>query len=89
MIFGPPPSTFSIIKQNQITRNYVVSEFRGRLSDGLAERSTILSQDFKVAMDRVIMGEDISLFDRAVADWRRMGGDEIIQEVNEWWAVTR
>jgi putative aldouronate transport system substrate-binding protein len=35
----------------------------------------------------IIIGElPMSAFDDYVAQWMSLGGDQIIQEVNEWWA---
>jgi putative aldouronate transport system substrate-binding protein len=33
----------------------------------------------------VVMGADISVWDRAVARWKADGGDQITKEVNDWY----
>ena len=34
---------------------------------------------------KIILGESIDTFDRFVEDWKKLGGDQITQEVNEWY----
>jgi hypothetical protein len=31
-------------------------------------------------------GKPIEAFDDMVTQWKQLGGDQVIQEVNEWWA---
>lgn len=34
---------------------------------------------------KIILGESIDTFDQFVEDWKKLGGDQITQEVNEWY----
>jgi hypothetical protein len=36
-------------------------------------------------MINVVMGEDISTYEKAVADWFKNGGQEMTDEVNAWY----
>lgn len=38
---------------------------------------------------KIIMGDDINNFDKAVEVWKSNGGDRITQEVNDWYATAK
>ena len=46
----------------------------------------IVNDALSTAMLEVIMGADISVYDKAVEDWFANGGQMITDEVNEWYA---
>ena len=46
----------------------------------------IVNDALSTAMLEVIMGADISVYDKAVEDWFANGGQAITDEVNEWYA---
>ncbi|MFS0778212.1 hypothetical protein ABC255_19705 [Neobacillus sp. 3P2-tot-E-2] len=33
---------------------------------------------------KIILGESIGEFDKFVENWKKLGGDDITKEVNEW-----
>ncbi len=47
----------------------------------------VVNDALNTAMLEVIMGEDISLYDKAVKSWFENGGQTITDEVNEWYAA--
>jgi hypothetical protein len=40
-------------------------------------------------MTEVILGADISVYDRAVRDWFNNGGQQITDEVNQWYKTNK
>ncbi|MNL80521.1 hypothetical protein D3C87_2073990 [compost metagenome] len=40
---------------------------------------------FKIIMNQVSVDE----FDKFVADWKKLGGDQITKEVNDWYAKNK
>ena len=39
---------------------------------------------------KIILGHDtVDSFDKFVEDWKKLGGDKITTEVNEWYATTK
>lgn len=50
-----------------------------------ALKGQVLSDNLHAAMLKVIMGSDISVYQKAVNDWKTNGGDQIIKEQNEWY----
>lgn len=43
----------------------------------------------ETSMLNIIMGDDVSKYDEAIAAWQRGGGDTITQEINEWYETTK
>jgi putative aldouronate transport system substrate-binding protein len=90
MVLGPEPnSTFTIIRQSYESKFYVVNAYQGLPTDTMLEKGSSLNADLEAVMFKVIMGDDISTFDKAVSDWKAMGGDAITKEVNDWYAVNK
>ena len=54
-------------------------------TDTMLEKSADLNQNLASAIQKVILGADISVFDQAVETWKSTGGDTITQEVNDWY----
>ena len=38
---------------------------------------------------RIMMGAQITEFDKFIADWKAAGGDAITKEVNDWYKETK
>ncbi len=64
----------------------VVSEYKSLPTDTMTEKWKDLNDNLSAAMQKVVMGEDISVFDTAVETWKSTGGDQITQEVNDWYS---
>jgi putative aldouronate transport system substrate-binding protein len=54
-------------------------------SDNMQLKQTIINNELKAAMDEVVMGADISVYDAAVRKWLADGGQEITGEVDAWY----
>jgi len=90
LVFGfEPNSTFYLMKQNMINKNYVVNAFQGPYTDTMVENMELMDTSLDEAMFAVIMGADISVFDDAVTVWKAGTGGTMTQEVNEWWAKNK
>lgn len=90
MVLGPEPnSTFTIVNQNYKTNSYVTNQFLGLPTETMLAKINTLDADLEAAMFNVIMGDDISVFDKAVSNWKSMGGDQITKEVNDWYAANK
>lgn len=67
----------------------MMNRFYGTPTPVMAEKMAAL-QTMEVEMiTKIIMGDPIERFDQFVEDWRRTGGDAIIEEVNVWYADNR
>jgi len=59
--------------------------FYGAPTSVMSEKMTALNAMADETITLIIMGEPLSKFDEFVNKWRSMGGDEITEEVNEWY----
>lgn len=60
------------------------------LSPTYLKRSADLDAKFKEAMLKIIMGQEpVESIDKAVAEWKAGGGDQIVREVNEAYAANK
>ncbi|MFU1794070.1 extracellular solute-binding protein [Paenibacillus azoreducens] len=75
------------IQQN---KEYLQNKFYGAPTETMAERQEILTKKrdevyFKIIMNQVSVDE----FDKFVEEWKKLGGDEITKEVNEWYKANK
>ncbi|MCD9024228.1 extracellular solute-binding protein [Cohnella silvisoli] len=61
------------------------NEFYGTPTATMAAKQTTLEKMEYEVFTKIIMGDSIDSFDKFVADWKKVGGDEITKEVNEWY----
>lgn len=81
-------STYSIINQMNEEGRIILSEYKTLPSQEFTETLNLLDYDMMQVMTRVIAGEDISSYDKAVENWLANGGQELTDEVNAWYAGT-
>lgn len=73
----------SILQQVADNRG-IMNQFYGAPTPVMAEKMATLRTMEDEMVTKIIMGDPIENFDAFVADWYRLGGREIIDEVNEW-----
>jgi len=61
-----------------------LNRFYGVPTATMAEKMPTLQPMEEEVITKVIMGEPIAMFDQFVENWYRLGGTEIVQEVNLW-----
>lgn len=83
--YGPNGlGSLPLINETYISKGeYVLTELRGALPEGYALSYGTLSSLEDEYFTRIIMGEDLSLFDEFVEKWKISGGDDATLEVNE------
>lgn len=64
---------------------YLENKYIGSETATMKQRNASISKILDQAYTDVIKGADISAFDEAVEQWKSLGGDQITQEVNEWY----
>lgn len=82
-IFGTP-SSFDVIDQYVKDDNYLLDGFYGGSTPTMVEKMATLQQMEEEVFTKIIMGQSIDTFDKFVDDWKKLGGDQITKEVNEW-----
>ena len=73
------------IVQKLVDAGLVVPGFNGPLTENMALYQTTINDALRGAMIKVIMGDDISVYEQGVADWYANGGQAITEEVNAFY----
>ncbi|MFC5402756.1 extracellular solute-binding protein [Cohnella soli] len=83
-IFG---ETGSFRAMNEYAKNNLdyYNEFYGTPTKTMAAKQSTLDKMEYEVFTKIIMGDSIDKFDKFVQDWKKVGGDEITKEVNEWY----
>lgn len=83
-IFGPQ-GTFSVIKRIKDENRIIVDAYQAIPTETMSAKKSILMDSLNTAMTKVVMGEDISVYEGAVSDWYKNGGQIMADEVNAWY----
>ena len=87
LVNSPEDSTYSICDACHKDGRIILSAFTTLTPAQMGEKLQILDGKVYDAMMNVICGADISEFDAAIEYWHSNGGDDITQEVSEWFAT--
>ncbi len=84
-IFGPT-GAFSVIGRMWDEGRIILDEYQTLATQTMTEKEKLLDDTLNTAMIKVIMGEDISVYEKAVSDWFKNGGQVMTDEVNAWYS---
>ncbi|MDQ1908994.1 extracellular solute-binding protein [Paenibacillus sp. GD4] len=87
-IFGPEGS-LSLVDKYVNEKLLQIDEFYGLPTDNMVEKSGPMSDLANETFTKIILGDSIDNFDKFVADWNKLGGESITNEVNEWYAKNK
>ena len=65
----------------------IQAQYNGPLTENMALYEQTINASLLSAMVKVIMGEDISVYEQAVTDWYANGGQAITDDVNAYYAA--
>lgn len=87
-LISGPKGAYSLVPEIQNNKQYLQNKFYGAPTPTMADRQEILKKKrdevyFKIMMNQVSVDE----FDKFVEEWKKLGGDEMTKEVNEWYAT--
>ncbi|MNO49172.1 Lipoprotein LipO precursor [compost metagenome] len=82
-VFGTP-SSFDVIDKYVTDNNYIFDAFYGAPTATMVEKNATLQKMEEEVFTKIVMGQSIDNFDKFVEDWKKLGGDQITKEVNEW-----
>ncbi|RED39975.1 extracellular solute-binding protein [Paenibacillus sp. VMFN-D1] len=82
-VFGES-SSFAVINQYQKENLPLMNEFFGAPTESMGDKKATLDKMELETFTKVIMGEPISAFDKFVEDWKKLGGTDMTNEVNDW-----
>lgn len=85
-IISGPNGAFSHVPEIQKNKQYLQNKFYGAPTPTMADRQEILTKKRDEIFIKIIMNQvSVDEFDKFVAEWKKLGGDEITKEVNEWY----
>lgn len=84
-IFGPT-GTFTVIQKMWEEGRIILDEYQTLPTETMTAKEQLLKDALNTAMIKVIMGEDISVYEAAVQDWYKNGGQVMTEEVNTWYS---
>lgn len=74
------------LQNSLLEGGWLVPAYNGPLTETMSVYESTLLDDLRSAIAKVITGEDISVWEKAVQDWYANGGQTITDEVNEYYA---
>lgn len=77
-------SSSAIVDEYIDNNQFMPDQFISTPTPAMAKKWANLLKMEDEMITNIILGEPISQFDRFVSDWKKLGGDEITKEVNEW-----
>ena len=81
-IFGAD-SAFNVISQYIDNNLFLIDEYHNSPTATMVEKMSTLEKMENEIFTKIIMGAPISDFDTFVAQWKKLGGDQITKEMNE------
>ena len=75
-------SLYNTISENN---QWIQNEFYGAPTPSMTSKQANLDKLFLETFIEIVNGADINNFDTFVDQWKKQGGDDITQEVNEWY----
>jgi putative aldouronate transport system substrate-binding protein len=81
-----PDGAFAILDQYEKNGRLLYERFYGAPTETMIELLDILENLKNDVFISIILGSPIDEFDRFVEEWHRLGGREITEEVNRWYA---
>jgi putative aldouronate transport system substrate-binding protein len=86
-IISKQGGTYPILADYYNNNQLIQNKYYGPPTETMITRNSILKQKEQEMMAKVIMGElGLDAFDNFVKEWHRLGGEQITQEVNEWYS---
>ncbi|SEO37856.1 extracellular solute-binding protein [Paenibacillus sp. OV219] len=82
-VFGKEGS-FVVINQYVSGNLLKLTEFYGAPTPAMVEKESNLQKRELETFTKIIMGDSVDTFDKFVEEWKKLGGDQITQEVNDW-----
>jgi len=86
VLISGPNGAVSHNPKIQQNKEYLQNKFYGAPTPTMADRQEILTKKRDEIFIKIIMNQvSVDEFDTFVEEWKKLGGDEITKEVNEWY----
>jgi len=83
-IYGEGGS-FDVVDYYKKRNCYIMDQFFGPLTTTMTEKLPVLNKSQSETFTKIIKGAPIEEFDKFIGEWKRLGGDIVTKEVNEWY----
>ncbi|OPA80495.1 ABC transporter substrate-binding protein [Paenibacillus selenitireducens] len=77
---------WGLTRQIKESKAFVNNEYYGLPTSTQVEKGGQLDKLMQESFTKIIMGAPLDEFDKFVASWKSLGGDQITQEVNAWYS---
>ncbi|QJD85013.1 extracellular solute-binding protein [Cohnella herbarum] len=84
-VFAPENSSFSVIDQYVNNNMLQPNAFAAISTDTMLKRDATLQKLELETFTKIIMGDSLDKFDKFVENWKKLGGDDMTKEANEWY----
>jgi putative aldouronate transport system substrate-binding protein len=82
-VFGTPGS-FDVINEYVKANNMIYDGFYGAPTPTMVEKNASLQKLEEEVFTKIVMGQSLDTLDKYIEDWKKLGGDQITKEINEW-----
>jgi putative aldouronate transport system substrate-binding protein len=87
---GPKNSGFSVVDHYLNNKLGITNQFYGAKTDSMVQKQSTLDKLQLESFTKILMGASaVDAFDQFVADWKKLGGDAITKEVNDWYSAQK
>ncbi|SFB58377.1 putative aldouronate transport system substrate-binding protein [Cohnella sp. OV330] len=83
-VFGPENSAFQVVDQYVNDNMLQPNAYTSVSTSTMLKRDATLQKLELETFSKIIMGDPLDNFDKFVDNWKKLGGDEMTKEVNEW-----
>lgn len=89
-LISGPNGAYSLVPSIQKNKQYLQNKFYGAPTPTMADRQEILLKKRDEVFFRIIMNQvSVDEFDKFVEEWKKLGGDAMTKEVNEWYKTKK
>ncbi|MDG0790291.1 hypothetical protein OMP38_05080 [Cohnella ginsengisoli] len=64
---------------------FYFDEFYGAPTPTMGDKLSVLQAKQAEVWTKIILGAPVSEYDKFIAEWKKLGGDQITAEVNDWY----
>jgi putative aldouronate transport system substrate-binding protein len=83
--YGPNSALPVYLEYKNDKSKLMIDEKYGPQTPTMISKQATLRKIQEETIQKIMLGADITEFDKFVDNWKKLGGDQITQEVNEWY----
>jgi ABC-type sugar transport system, periplasmic component len=83
---GDISAQYGVLGGYMKNKSFMVNEFVGSPTPTMVEKKAVLDKMEIETITNIIMGNPVESYDKFVGDWKKLGGEDITKEVNDWYS---